>query len=52
VDRLDLFALITSIGWITDQAPSLADRSDHLFSLIMDAIAYRPTPTVRPPADP
>jgi AcrR family transcriptional regulator len=52
VDRLDLFALMASIGWITEQAPSLADRSEHLFSLIMDAIAYRPTPNIRPPADP
>jgi AcrR family transcriptional regulator len=42
VDRMDLFALISAIGWITDQAPSLADRQEHLFSLIMDALAYRP----------
>jgi AcrR family transcriptional regulator len=41
VDRLDLFALVSAIGWIGDQAPSLAHRSDHLFSLIMDAL--RPT---------
>jgi AcrR family transcriptional regulator len=38
VDRLDLLALVSSIGWIVEQAPSMADRGDHLFALVWDAL--------------
>jgi AcrR family transcriptional regulator len=38
VDRTDLFALVSAIGWLSDQAPAMADRADHLFGLVMDAV--------------
>lgn len=38
VDRTDLFSLVSAIGWLADQTPALADRADHLFGLIMDAL--------------
>jgi AcrR family transcriptional regulator len=38
VDRTDLFALVSAIGWLSDQTPVMADRADHLFGLIMDAL--------------
>jgi AcrR family transcriptional regulator len=41
VDRTDLFALVSAIGWLSDQAPMMADRAEHLFALIMDAITRR-----------
>ncbi|GLW26335.1 TetR/AcrR family transcriptional regulator [Microbispora triticiradicis] len=39
VTRIDLFALVNAVGWIAEQAPSLAARRDHLFSLVMDGLA-------------
>ncbi|MFG1703106.1 TetR/AcrR family transcriptional regulator [Nonomuraea sp. M3C6] len=39
IDGTDLFALVNALSWITDQAPSLAPRRDHLFSLVMDGLA-------------
>jgi AcrR family transcriptional regulator len=38
VDRLEVFALVSALGWIADEAPVLADRTEHLFSLVMDAL--------------
>jgi AcrR family transcriptional regulator len=38
VDRTDLFALVSALGWISDQTPTMADRTNHLFGLIMDAL--------------
>ncbi|NUP01611.1 MAG: TetR/AcrR family transcriptional regulator [Nonomuraea sp.] len=38
VTGLDLFALVSAVSWITDQAPSLASRGDHLFTLVMDGL--------------
>jgi AcrR family transcriptional regulator len=38
IDRLDLLALISSVGWIVEQAPVMAERSDHLFELVWDAL--------------
>jgi hypothetical protein len=38
VDRTDLFALVSALGWISEQAPVMADRVDYLFGLVMDAI--------------
>lgn len=38
VDRLDLFGLVSALGWLADQAPVMAGRTDHLFGLIMDAV--------------
>jgi AcrR family transcriptional regulator len=38
VDRTDLFALVSALGWISEQAPAMADRVDYLFGLVMDAI--------------
>ncbi|WP_327589073.1 TetR/AcrR family transcriptional regulator [Nonomuraea sp. NBC_00507] len=43
VDGTDVFALANALSWITDQAPSLAPRRDHLFALVMAGLA--------PPAD-
>jgi hypothetical protein len=37
MDGVDLFALMSGIGWIIDQ-PSFAPRADHLFHLIAGAI--------------
>ncbi|MGW0803993.1 TetR/AcrR family transcriptional regulator [Nonomuraea sp. NPDC002799] len=39
IDGLDLFALVNALSWITDQAPALAERREHLFSLVMDGLA-------------
>ncbi|MFD4315391.1 TetR/AcrR family transcriptional regulator [Streptomyces sp. NPDC058548] len=39
VDGTDLFALANALSWITDQAPSIAARRDHLLTLIMDGLA-------------
>jgi AcrR family transcriptional regulator len=44
VDRTDLIALVSAIGWLADQAPSLADRRDHLFTLVLSGITTHPTP--------
>lgn len=45
VDGTDLFALINAIAWIGDQAPTIAARTDHLFSLLLDGL--RPQGTKR-----
>jgi AcrR family transcriptional regulator len=37
IDGTDLFALVTTLAWLYDQ-PSLAQRADHLFAVISDAI--------------
>jgi AcrR family transcriptional regulator len=42
VDGTDLFALVSALGWITDQAPSLAGRRAHLFSLVMSGLRNGP----------
>ncbi|WP_373872394.1 SbtR family transcriptional regulator [Planobispora takensis] len=41
VDRTDLFALANALSWITDQAPSLEERREHLFALLLDGLAPR-----------
>ena len=41
VDGTDLFALVGAISWIADQAPAIADRREHLFSLVLDGLAVR-----------
>jgi hypothetical protein len=33
-----VFALVSALSWIAEQAPALADRTEHLFGLIMSAI--------------
>ncbi|MEV1178194.1 helix-turn-helix domain-containing protein [Nonomuraea sp. NPDC049784] len=38
IDGTDLFALANALSWITDQAPSLDSRRDHLFGLVMDGL--------------
>nr|WP_141299667.1 hypothetical protein [Streptomyces gardneri] len=35
----DLFALPNALSWVSDQAPSIAARSDHLLTLVMDGLA-------------
>lgn len=42
VDGTDLFALVSAVGWITDQAPSIAARREHLFSLVVSGLKYQP----------
>jgi AcrR family transcriptional regulator len=42
VDGTDLFALVNAVGWITEQAPSLAIRREKMLSLILDALAAKP----------
>jgi AcrR family transcriptional regulator len=46
VDGTDLFALVNAIGWIAEQAPTLAARRDRLFSLVMDGLAGQPPATL------
>ncbi|MER6000182.1 helix-turn-helix domain-containing protein [Nonomuraea angiospora] len=41
VDGTDVFALANALSWITDQAPSLASRRDHLFALVMSGLTAR-----------
>ncbi|MFF0435475.1 TetR/AcrR family transcriptional regulator [Streptomyces sp. NPDC004327] len=41
VTAIDLFALANALSWITDQAPSLAERREHLFHLVMDGLRAR-----------
>ncbi|MFH8842042.1 TetR/AcrR family transcriptional regulator [Streptomyces sp. NPDC017868] len=38
VTPVDLFALTNALGWIADQAPTLAERQEHLFRLVMDGL--------------
>ncbi|RZS34066.1 TetR family transcriptional regulator [Herbihabitans rhizosphaerae] len=40
VDGLDLFALINAVGWITEQAESIAERRAHLVSLVLDGLTH------------
>jgi AcrR family transcriptional regulator len=42
VDGTDLFALVTAVGWIAEQAPSIAARHEHLFSLVMAGLKHQP----------
>ena len=42
VDGLDLFALVNAVAWIADQAPSIAERKEHLVALVMDGLRHRP----------
>lgn len=41
VDGADLFALAGALAWLSDQ-PSLAERTDHLFEVVADAILVQP----------
>ncbi|MBV2156507.1 hypothetical protein RZ50_027125 [Kitasatospora sp. SUK 42] len=41
VTPLDLFALANALSWITDQAPTLAERRDHLLGLVLDGLRAR-----------
>ncbi|MFF0478765.1 TetR/AcrR family transcriptional regulator [Streptomyces sp. NPDC004284] len=38
VTPVDLFALTNALGWIADQAPTLAERQEHLFRLVIDGL--------------
>jgi AcrR family transcriptional regulator len=42
VDGTDLFALVSAVGWIAEQAPSLASRREHLLALVMSGLQNRP----------
>ncbi|GIH49070.1 transcriptional regulator, TetR family [Microbispora rosea] len=42
VDGMDVFALISAVGWIAEQGPVVAERRDHLFSLVLDGLAAGP----------
>jgi hypothetical protein len=44
VDGLDLFALVNAVGWISEQAPSIAVRREHPFALILDGLRPSPRP--------
>jgi AcrR family transcriptional regulator len=41
LDGADLYALAGALAWLSDQS-SLADRTDHLFDVIADAILVQP----------
>ncbi|MET9602653.1 hypothetical protein [Streptomyces sp. NPDC006459] len=47
VDGTVLFALVNAIGWIFDQAPSIAARRNHLLTLVMHGLASPGTGTGR-----
>ncbi|MGW5422147.1 TetR/AcrR family transcriptional regulator [Streptomyces sp. NPDC003943] len=38
VAPIDLFALANALSWIADQAPTLTERREHLFRLVMDGL--------------
>jgi hypothetical protein len=44
VDGTDLFALVSAVCWIGDQAATIAARREHLLLLVMDGLAHRPAP--------
>ncbi|MEU7688961.1 TetR/AcrR family transcriptional regulator [Microbispora hainanensis] len=39
IDGMDVFALVSAVGWIAEQGPVVAGRRDHLFSLVLDGLA-------------
>ncbi|MFG1824602.1 TetR/AcrR family transcriptional regulator [Microbispora bryophytorum] len=39
IDGMDVFALVSAVGWVTEQGPLVAERREHLFSLVMDGLA-------------
>ncbi|MGW1468209.1 TetR/AcrR family transcriptional regulator [Streptomyces sp. NPDC001493] len=41
VAPIDLFALANALSWIADQAPTLTERREHLFRLVMDGLRPR-----------
>lgn len=41
VAPIDLFALVNALSWIADQAPTLAERREHHFRLVMDGLRPR-----------
>ncbi|KIF77403.1 TetR family transcriptional regulator [Streptomyces sp. 150FB] len=45
IDATDLFALVNAVGWIAEQAPSLAARRERLLALVMDGLAPRRGPS-------
>ncbi|WP_207401277.1 TetR/AcrR family transcriptional regulator [Actinomadura roseirufa] len=42
IDETDLFVLVSAVASITDSAPSIAARRDHLFALVLDGLVARP----------
>jgi AcrR family transcriptional regulator len=38
VDGADVFALVSALSWVVEQAPAVAERRDHLFRLVMDGL--------------
>jgi hypothetical protein len=42
MDGVDLFALMSALGWLVGQ-PSFAPRADHLFHVIASAILTNPS---------
>ncbi|MFI9359513.1 TetR/AcrR family transcriptional regulator [Kitasatospora sp. NPDC053057] len=41
VEAVDLFALANALSWIDHQTPALAERRDHLFTLVLDGLRAR-----------
>lgn len=41
-DGLDVFAMVSAVGWIAEQGPAVAGRREHLFTLVMDGLAAGP----------
>ncbi|MEW2127482.1 TetR family transcriptional regulator [Streptomyces sp. NPDC007259] len=41
VAPVDLFALANALSWIADQAPTLTERREHLFRLVVDGLRPR-----------
>ncbi|WP_331766765.1 TetR family transcriptional regulator [Embleya sp. NBC_00896] len=39
VTATDLFALISALGWVTGQAPTIGARREQLFGVLMDGLA-------------
>ncbi|WP_049658338.1 TetR/AcrR family transcriptional regulator [Kitasatospora sp. MY 5-36] len=41
VTALDVFVLVNALSWTADQGPTLAERRDHLFGLVLDGLRPR-----------
>jgi AcrR family transcriptional regulator len=40
IQAIDLFALANAVAWIADQSASIAQRKEHLFSILMQGLTH------------
>lgn len=41
ITGVELFALVSAVGWISDAVPAIADRQDHLLTVVLDGLDPR-----------